>query len=205
MFDLYLITDPETAGGVAQATAEALADAPGPRVAVQLRAKHLPAAQLLALAYELREITRRAGALLFINDRADIARVVAADGVHLPSTGLPVAAAREAVGPSVLVGVSCHDRASLERAAADGGDFATLSPVFAVPGKGKPLGIAVFGALARGAKLPVYALGGVRADHASALRAHGAHGLAVIRAVWSAEDRRRAVAGCLDALSRPGS
>src|SRR6059036_2855043 len=76
--------------------------------AVQLREKDLTGRALFALAERLRAATARTGALLFVNDRLDVALAVGADGVHLGSASMPPAAARRLVGPAGLIGVSTH-------------------------------------------------------------------------------------------------
>ena len=198
MFDLYLITDdqlPDVAGAVRQA----LRAAPPGRVAVQLRAKQRSSRELLVLATALRELTRACAAALFINDRLDIALLASADGVHLPEQGVPVARARAFLPAGTHIGVSCHDASGLERAANAGASFATLSPVYASPGKGPALGSERFAELASQARLPVFALGGVRPEHASTLRASGAAGLAVISAVFAAADPAAALHACVQA------
>lgn len=198
MFDLYLITDdrlPDLVGAVRQA----LQGASAGRVAVQLRAKQRSSRELLQLATALRALTAEHGAALFVNDRVDIAVLCGADGVQLPEQAVPVASARALLPAGAHVGVSCHDAAGLARAARDGASFATLSPVYESPGKGPALGCDRFAALASQAPLPVYALGGVRPEHARALRSAGAAGLAVISAVSSAPDPALALHACLRA------
>ncbi|HEX7477485.1 MAG TPA: thiamine phosphate synthase [Polyangiales bacterium] len=202
MFDLYLITDPDTHGGVVQAVREALRELPQGRVAVQLRAKTASNATLLGLARELRAVTRDAQVPLLINSSLEVADAVAADGVHLPEQGPSVASARALLGPRVLVGVSCHDVDGLLRASREAASFVTLGPVLEVPGKGTPLGWARFAQLAASARLPAFALGGLGPAHAQAACAAGAYGLAVIRSVFAAPDRSRAVHDCLRALDQ---
>lgn len=199
MYALYLITDSARPEQIPQAVASALRDTPPDSVLVQLRAKDCAPSQLYDIALALREVctTHRAG--LVISDRADLAQAIAADGVQLPERALPVGVVRQLLGERALVGVSCHDAAGLAAAAKGGASFATLSPVFASPGKGEPLGLAQFSALARGAGLPVYALGGVDAAHARALKAAGAAGLAVISAVFGSQDLAAATSNLLAA------
>jgi thiamine-phosphate pyrophosphorylase len=200
MFDLLLITDPRAPLGLVGSVRAALEGAPDGRLAVQLRAKALGAGELLACARELRAVTRAAGALLLINDRMDVAALSDADGVHLPEAGLPASAARRALGPSALIGASCHDARGLARAAEAGAPgYATLSPVFDVPGKAPALGVAGFRAILHEATLPVYALGGIRAEHLAPLRAAGARGVAVISAVFSSREPAQAVRALLTA------
>jgi thiamine-phosphate pyrophosphorylase len=204
VFDLYIITDGTAPEAVVPAVRAALAQVPPQQVCVQLRAKLWPARQQLSLALSLREVCQEHSAKFLINDRVDIALSVHADGVHLPEQGLPVEAARHLLGPSALIGTSCHDRAGLERAATAGASFATLSPVFATPGKGQPLGVERFAALSRDAALPIFALGGVQPEHALQLRAAGAAGLAAISAIFGARDPGAAALRFLSAWQRAG-
>ena len=178
----------------------ALAQAEPGRVAVQLRERSLPSGELLALARSLRALTRATHTLLLINDRVDIALAVAADGVHLPERGLVPAVARALLGPEPIVGCSRHDRAGLAAAAREGADYATLSPVHAVPGKAPPLGLAGFAQAIAGLSLPVYALGGVGIGDVGALHGAGAQGVAVMREVLSAEEPGARVRALLAAL-----
>ncbi|MBC7173650.1 MAG: thiamine phosphate synthase [Polyangiaceae bacterium] len=198
---LLLITDPDARRGIVAPIEEALTQRGGHAVTVQLRAKSASARSLYEAALALRQLTRAVGARLVVNTRADIARAVGADGVHLPEGGLPVAATRSIL-PGALVGVSCHDAAGLERAAEEGADYAVLGPIAAVPGKNPPLGLAGFERLVASARLPVLALGGVRVEDVSALCRAGAHGVAVIRAVTHASDPAAATDAFIRALDR---
>ncbi len=204
-FDLYLITDPSLGADLVGATEAALAAAPRGRVAVQLRAK--PSAgfrgttlELVALARGLRATTRAHGALFVVNERADVARVVEADGVHLPEETLTPAEARRVLGDDALVGVSCHDARGLALAASQGATFATLSPFSASPGKGTPIALARFADLVAGASLPVLALGGVGPAEVERAVGAGAAGVAVIRAIYAASDPGAAAAELVAAL-----
>jgi thiamine-phosphate pyrophosphorylase len=137
---------------------------------------------------------------MLVNDRADVALLVGADGVHLPEAGLTVAQARELLGPDALIGRSCHDRAGFAAADAAGASFATLGPIGPVPGKGPPMGADGFARAVEELPLPAYALGGVDAAAAPALVEAGAAGVAVVRAVYDAPDPAAAVAAILRTL-----
>lgn len=168
--------------------------------AVQLREKDLPGGPLLALAERLRAATTRAGALLFINDRVDVAIACGADGVHLGGTSMPVAAARALLPPGALIGVSTH---APEELAATAADFAFFGPVHATPSKaafGPPQGEGRLRAAIGTARVPVLAIGGVTAATAAGVRAAGAAGAAVIRAILDAPDPGAATRALLDAL-----
>jgi thiamine-phosphate pyrophosphorylase len=154
----------------------------GPWLAVLLRDPELDAGALYAWGRELRAATRAVGAALWVDDRIDVAVAVEADGVHLGRRSPPVAAARRLLKGTVTR--SAHDLAAAERAAAEGADAVLLSPIFASPGKGAPLGEAALSAVR--ARLPaavaVIALGGVTPANAGACFAAGADGLAAISA-----------------------
>src|SRR5881628_4051150 len=127
--------------------------------AVQLREKDLPGRPLLALAERLRAATARTGALLFVNDRIDVALAVGADGVHLGGGSVPADVARRLVGPQALVGVSTH---APGEAPADA-DFAFFGPVYDTPSKSGAQGEARLAEAVRAAAIPVLAIGGVTA------------------------------------------
>jgi len=201
MTDLYLVTDRRLVpdGDLPRALATSLegADA-GARVAVQLREKDLSGRELEDLARALVPICAGAGALLLVNDRADVARAVGANGVHLPTDGLPPAEVR-GWWPDAVIGCSAHSLDEV-RAARDGGaDFATFGPVWETPSKavyGPPVGLeALGGAAALG--LPLLAIGGITRDRVAPALAAGATGIACIRAVLGAADLAEAVRGLL--------
>ncbi len=145
-FRLYLITDRKLFvdhSSFLSGIREALE---GGVRAVQLREKDLPIRDMLKMAYEMRELTQRYGAKLFINDRVDVALAVNADGVHLGNSSMPVRAARKAAGEKILLGVSTHSVEEAEEAEKEGADFLTLGPVYETPSKvryGRPLGPSV--------------------------------------------------------------
>jgi thiamine-phosphate pyrophosphorylase len=170
--------------------------------AVQLREKDLEDEALLALGRALRAATREAGARLVVNGRPDLARAVAADGVHLPSGGLDPGAARAAAGPGALVGVSAHSVEEVAAAARAGADYVLFGPVYDTPAKrpfGPPQGLARLGAACRAGAAPVLAIGGVTAPRVAEVRAAGASGVAVIRACLAVPDPGDATAALLAA------
>lgn len=179
-FRLLFITD-----GWDAATAERarLAVGAAPSAAVMLRARELGGRALHDAAARLRAIAP----ILIVHDRVDVALAVGADGVHLPSTGLPVADARTLAGDRLLVGVSTHARSEVEAAARDGADYVVFGPVWPTPGKGAPVGVDALADAVAAARIPVFALGGVDGARARACAAVGA-GVACIRAVFAADD-----------------
>ncbi len=180
-FDVMVIVDPRAAG-VLEALARLAAATSGERIAVQLRAKDASDAALIDLAREVSAVLPAMSRLL-VNGRLSVARAVAADGVHLPEAGEPVALARAALEAGALVGCSCHDAAGAARRFEQGADYVLLGPLGHVPGK-PALPAEAFAAAARAAGGPVLALGGI-ADEAGADRALalGASGVALTRAL----------------------
>ena len=171
--------------------------------AIQLREKDLPARDLFRLAEQLRDMTRRYGATLLINDRLDVALAVEADGVQLGGKSLPTAAARRILGPNRLIGCSCHSLADAQQAAIGGADFITFSPVYFTPSKapfGPPQGLAPLQAVCAASPLPVFALGGINLERVPAVLTCGAAGVALISAILAAPDPQQATRALLAAL-----
>jgi thiamine-phosphate pyrophosphorylase len=192
---VHLITDGDSQVNVSEIARRALAGLPATTAAVHVRDKRLGGRDLLALARRLRAVTRDAGQLLLVNDRVDVALAAGADGVHLPSAGIPAREARRLLGPAALVGVSCHSADDVRRARDGGADYATFGPVFDTPSKrayGAPVGLAALADAAR-LGLPLVALGGIDVRNAAAAREAGASAVAAIRAWVAAEDPAAAV------------
>ena len=150
---------------------------------VQLRDKNLPPAERHYLATEAAVRCRRSRALLLINDDEELARLTAADGVHLSSKKLAAISAR----PDFLwVAASCHQVAEATKAAALDLDFIVLSPVAKTLThvNAAPLGWQGFAAIAADVGMPVYALGGMTATDIAMARAHHAHGVGMMRQAW---------------------
>jgi thiamine-phosphate pyrophosphorylase len=192
---VYLVTEPAPGPGLAARAAAVLAGLPPGVAAIQLRAREAGGRELLEWARALAAVTRAASQWLLVNDRIDGARAAGADGVHLPSRGVPAADARRLLGPGAILGVSCHSAGEVHRARDGGADFATFGPVFDTPSKrawGPPVGL---GALREAARLglPLVALGGVDAAGARAAVEAGAMGVAAIRAWNEAAEPARAV------------
>ena len=193
MFRVYLVAHRSACSGdLLDAVAAALSGLPEGAAAVQLREKDLPARALFDLARALLPLCRQRRVPLLINDRADVALATFADGVQLPARGLPAADARALLGPGAIIGASCHDLDELRAAERGAATFAVFSPIWAVPGKGEPLGLDALAQAARATSLPLFALGGVDATNAAAAMRAGASGVACRRSVLSAPDPRQA-------------
>ena len=175
---------------------------------VQLRAKGLSSGGFLTLADEAARRVRAAGARLIINDRADIAAMAGADGVHIGQDDLSPVAARSVVGSSRWVGLSTHTDAQLEAGCREPVNYLAIGPVFATKTKGTPdpaVGLAAVSRAAARANesgIPLVAIGGVTVDRAAGVIAAGATAVAVISDLLSGDPGARATA-FLAALEPP--
>lgn len=186
----YLITDAR-AGSVERLVALSEAALAGGMTALQLRAKGFSDHQLLAAALRLRAACDRYGALFLVNDRVDIALAAGADGVHLGVDDLPADAARRLLGPAALIGYSPETDADREAAEAAGIDYLGVGPVFGTTTKadaGAAIGTAGLRRVVERTTLPVVAIGGVTLANAAEALAAGACGVAVVGAVFLADD-----------------
>ena len=202
-FSLCLVTDRLVARGVIEDAVESCLEA-GLR-AVQLREKDMAVRDLLSLAQKLRESTRRHGAKLLVNDRADVALAVGADGVQRTHASLPIVAMRFVLGEKLMVGASVHSVAEARAAEPEGADFLLFGPVYDTPSKrqyGSPQGLSALERVASAVRLPVLAVGGVTPARVGEVMRTGASGVAVIAAILGTERPADAVKGFLDALGR---
>jgi thiamine-phosphate pyrophosphorylase len=161
-------------------------------LALQLREKALPDAELLRQARRLVQGTDPAQAPVVVNGRLDVALAAGAAGVHLPARGAPLHRVRQAAGEALAVGVSTHSPQEVRSAAAGGADYIVFGPVFSTPSKagmGEPQGLAgLERAVEAAGSVPLLAVGGVTTETAGACRETGAWGVAVIRALLEAAD-----------------
>ncbi len=162
--------------------------------AVQMREKDLSARDQLRLARDLRELTDEYNALLFINDRLDIAMLSNADGVHLGAESMTAKEARGLAGGDFLVWASTHSLPEALLAEAMGADAITFGPVYFTGSKviyGSPLGIEALLTAVKAVKIPVYAIGGINKSRVREVVSAGASGVFVISAVLGASDIRK--------------
>jgi thiamine-phosphate diphosphorylase len=172
---------------------------------VQIRERTLEGVAWLAFAEEIADAARgeRPDVEVVVNRRVDVARMIAADGVHLGFDGMAPADARALLGPAALIGVSTHAPGEAARALRAGAGYVHLAPIFPPLSKRSerpPLGIAAVESSAGMAGGPVIAQGGIEAGHVPALVAAGAAGIAVTGALLAADDPERAAAALRKAL-----
>ncbi|WP_336670962.1 thiamine phosphate synthase [Tsukamurella sp. USMM236] len=208
---LYLCTDARRErGDLAEFVAAALR---GGVDIVQLRDKGsagerefgaIEAAQEIEIVAQLREIAHAHGALVAVNDRADVAFAARADVLHLGQDDLPVPVAREIVGPDVVIGRSTHDGAqALAAAAEEGVDYFCTGPCWPTPTKpgryapGLPL---VRETAAAAPTRKWFAIGGIDLARVPEVTAAGADAIVVVRAITAAEDPESAARALKAAL-----
>ncbi len=155
----------------------------------------LEARDELAALEVLADAARRHGALLSVNDRADIARAADADVLHLGQDDLPLAVAREIVGRRLLIGRSTHDVDQAQRAQTEDVDYFCVGPCWPTPtkpGRSAP-GLDLVRAVASmSSEKPWFAIGGIDADRLDQVLQAGARRVVVVRAITAADDPRAA-------------
>ena len=155
--------------------------------ALQLREKNLTDCELIELGSQLRILTSNYNARLIINSRADIAKKIDADGVHLTESCAHANEIKSAF-PGLIVGVSTHSLEGAHIAEAQGADYITFSPIYATPSKvnyGPPQGLALLRQVSQEVNLPVLALGGITLHRVSECLDQGAFGVALISDIWN--------------------
>ena len=149
---------------------------------LQLRAKQAPGGAFLALADALVAAARPRGALVIVNDRADIARMAEAAGVHVGQDDLPVEDVRRLLPATAIVGLSTHDDRQLDAALRSTADYVAVGPIYGT--RTKDTGYSARGLdlvrAAAGRGKPVVAIGGITLERAADVAAAGAAALAVI-------------------------
>jgi thiamine-phosphate pyrophosphorylase len=172
--------------------------------AIQLREKDLDTIEVYRLGERLLSMTRKAGAVLIVNDRVDVAMALGADGVHLTRKSLHPKEARALVGPGMLLGISCHSLADVREAVEGGVDFLVLGPIYETPSKtpyGAPLTPAILPQARAICSVPILAIGGINATRVPEVIQAGADGVAAISAVLAAPDPAAAIRALLEAVA----
>lgn len=203
-FDLYLVTDRLHTGGrdLLWVLEQAL---DGGVKAIQLREKDLSGRELFILAEKTRRLCQRYEAALLINDRLDVALAVDAAGVQLGKTSLPLPDARALLGANRFIGASVHSLEEAQRAESGGADFIVFGPVYFTPSKavfGPPQGIPALKKIVEIARLPVYAIGGIKAENIAELRCAYVERVALISAILEAPQPKEVAEKMIALLSR---
>ena len=176
--------------------------------ALQLRNKGDSARELAEMGHHVLARTRESGALLFINDRLDVALAIGADGVHVGPHDLPVAAVRACAPPGFLIGRSADEPDVARRAVSDGADYIGCGTVFSTTTKKDAGGVIGLDGLRRvvtSVDVPVVGIGGITVQRAPDVFETGAAGVAVVGAVMTAPDPGVVVSAMKQAFSDAGT
>ena len=198
---LYVILDSALLTRPAPQFAAELAGA-GVRL-MQYRNKNAPARELLAISRELVSVLRPFSVSVVVNDRADVAVLAGADGVHIGQDDLEVEQARGIVGAGRWVGVSTHNLEQFRSAATTSADYIAVGPVFATSSKANPdpvIGTEFIRQVRSMTDKPIIAIGGITLERAPSVIAAGADSVAVISDILQAADPAEHAARYLRAL-----
>jgi thiamine-phosphate pyrophosphorylase len=196
---LYLVIEAGTARDVVPAALRGGVDV------VQLREKDAGDDEIAAAGRALRALCDEHGALLVINDRADLAVACGADGVHVGQGDEPVAAVREVVGQRLFIGLSTHSPEQVDAADRDPDvDYLGVGPVYETATKPDvdPVGLELVRYAAAHAHKPWFAIGGIDSARVQAVGDAGAERVAVVRAIRDAADPGAAAAALRATLVR---
>jgi thiamine-phosphate pyrophosphorylase len=190
---LYVIIDPEVAGGRPEEEIARLAVEGGATI-IQLRDKGREKGQQLEVARRLMRVCSTPNLRLIINDHVDLALVAGADGVHLGQKDLPVARVRRQLWRDGIIGCSTNNVEEARRAQADGASYVSVGRLFPTTSKQdtRPATPETIRAIKAAVSIPVAAIGGITEDNIDAVLAAGADMVAVVSAVVAAPDPRDA-------------
>jgi thiamine-phosphate pyrophosphorylase len=183
--------------------AEAALEAGAPTL--QVRLKTGTDRDRFRLASAIVERCRAASATCLVDDRADLAVAVEADGVHVGAEDLPVPLVRRIVGPAALVGGTARDPATARRLVDEGASYLGVGPTFATSSKSglpDPIGVEGVAAVVEAVEVPVIAIAGITAAAVDQVIATGAWGVAVIGAIADAPDPHSATHDLMVAVAK---
>ena len=183
---LYVITDRALSKGRSHLNVMSSAIAGGAKI-IQLRDKECTAGELVQEGLVLRELTKRKGVLLIVNDRVDIALAIDADGAHLGQDDLPAKLARKMLGSDKIIGVSTGNAEEAIQAVEDSADYVSIGPIFSTATKldaGESVGIHIITEFKKRVNVPVVAIGGITQHNIAQVSRAGADCAAVISAVY---------------------
>lgn len=174
---------------------------------VQLREKDMEAADLVRAGEPIRDACRAAGIPFIINDRADVALALGADGVHVGQNDLPVKTCRRILGDDTIVGLSTHAPHEIDAAvtAPERADYLAVGPVHATPTKPgrSPAGLdLVRYAAKKVSDMPWFAIGGINSSNIAGAMEAGARRIVVVRAITEARNPVEAAAGLATTLAQ---
>lgn len=190
MRGVYLVTDRALCMGrdVLDVVASA---ARGGLCAVQLREKQIASREFVALGRAMVDLLRPLGIPLIINDRADIAQIIGADGLHIGQSDIHYRDARELLGPKAIIGLSVETSSQAIECRNWGLNYIGASPIFGTPTKSdtaEPLGLNGLAQLRTLTTTPIVAIGGINLSNCRQVVQAGADSIAIVSAICSAHD-----------------
>lgn len=200
---LYAIIDPAQAVGRSPVEIAAALLSAGVRL-IQLRDKHASSRELYETARHMVENVQQAKGRFILNDRADIAMAVEADGVHLGQEDLPVELARGILAPDQWLGYSTHGLEQVREADRSTADYIAIGPVFPTASKTNHdpvVGLEGVRQAREATRKPLVAIGGIKLANARAVLDAGADSVAVIRGLVGADDIRKRAKEFLEILN----
>lgn len=195
MLLLYAVTDRSWVGK--HTLYEQLEDAlKGGVTIVQLREKNLAQGEFVAEAVQIKELCRRYSVPLIINDNVDVALKSGADGVHVGIEDAPVAQIRKKVGNDFIIGATAKTVEQAKTAETAGADYLGVGAVFPSPTKKNAIRITTeqLKEICSSVSIPAVAIGGINLNNVSEMKGSGMDGIAVVSAIFSAEDIKTAAA-----------
>ncbi len=193
-YSLYLVTDRDLSRG--RSTLSIVTEAVAGGVScVQLREKCGSTRMFMEEARAIKGVLAAKKIPLIINDRVDVALAVGASGVHLGQSDMPIADARRLLPSGSIIGISVESLEDAVRAERAGADYIGVSPVFATPTKedtAPPLGLEGVRRIREAVGIPIVGIGGISSANGREVIDAGAHGIAVVSAIVSADDPRLA-------------
>ncbi len=187
---LYAIIDSAQTGDQSPlAVADSLLSA-GVRL-IQYRGKTDSSRRLFDVCSEIAARVRQTGGIFIVNDRADVARLTDAGGVHVGQEDLPVEDVRRVLLPGQRIGLSTHTKAQFEEAAAISADYVAFGPIFPTGSKERPdpvVGLDRLREMRTLTRKPLVAIGGITLDNAASVIESGADSVAVIHDLLAVED-----------------
>ena len=191
---LYAVTDRSWLKGGETLEEAAQAALAGGVTILQLREKHASHGELVAAARRLKPVCEAYGVPLIIDDDVEAVLESGADGVHVGQGDMAVAEARRILGPDKIIGASAHSEAEAREAVRQGADYLGCGAVFATATKNDttPLSREELRRICRCVEVPAVAIGGITEANCMELAASGIAGIAVVSAIFAAEDKRTA-------------
>lgn len=203
MLDLYVITDSSLSKGKEDWEVAELAYKGGAEV-VQLRMKNASGKEMLEQAVKIQKLADEMNRVFIVNDRVDIALAAGADGVHLGQDDIPLSCAREILGDDPIIGISVSNEREAVEAYKNGADYIAIGSVFDTSTKddaGGGIGLdAIINVRKAVPDIPLVAIGGINLGNIKDVIRAGADSAAVISAVVSKDDIRKAAHELRDAI-----